>query len=83
MSVLARFTKYTTQSEPVITVGIIAAVVLALIDRYLHLTEDDLQLAGLLLVPLVGAVIARLQVYSPATVARIRDAQAPQEPPAP
>ncbi len=65
---LSRFLRYTTQDEPVITAGVIAAFVLYLLDRYLGLTEDDLQLLGLLLVPIVTAIGARLQAWSPASV---------------
>lgn len=64
---LSRFLRYTTQDEPALTVGVVAAFVLYAIDRYLHLTDDDLQLIGLLLVPIVGAVLTRFNVYSPAT----------------
>lgn len=67
---LSRFLRYTTQDEPVLTAGVIAAFVLYLLDRYLHLTEDDLQLLGLLLVPIVGAIAARLRAWSPTSVER-------------
>lgn len=68
MGALAKFTRYTTQQEPVLSVGVLAAFVLAIISRFVTLTEDDLQLLGLLLVPIVTALIARFQAWSPASV---------------
>lgn len=73
MSPLTRFYRYTTQDEPVITAGVLAAFALYLIDRYLHLTEDDLTLLGLLLVPIAGAVLARFKAYSPTSAQKAAD----------
>ena len=67
---LSRFLRYTTQQEPVISSGLLAALALYLIDRYLGLTEDDLQLLGLLLVPVAGALLARFQAWSPASATK-------------
>ena len=67
---LSRFLRYTTQQEPVVTAGLLAAFVLYLIDRYVGLTEDDLTLLGLLLVPIVTAIGARFRAWSPASVDR-------------
>lgn len=70
MNVLSRFTRYTTQKEPVLSAGVLAAIVLAILSRFVRLTEDDLQLLGLLLVPIVTALVARLKAWSPASVER-------------
>lgn len=67
---LSRFLRYTTQQEPVVTAGLLAALALYLIDRYVGLTEDDLTLLGLLLVPVAGALLARLRAWSPASARR-------------
>lgn len=67
---LSRFLRYTTQDEPVVSAGLLAALGLYLIDRYLHLTEDDLQLLGLLLVPVAGALLARFRAWSPSSAAK-------------
>ena len=74
MGALARFTKYTTQQEPVLSVGILAAMALAILSRFVTLTEDDLQLLGLLLVPIITALIARFQAWSPASVEKVKRA---------
>lgn len=73
MSIISRFTRYTTQKEPVLSVGVLAAIVLAVISRFVTLTEDDLQLLGLLLVPIVTAAVARLKAWSPASVQKLAD----------
>lgn len=73
MRLINQFTRFTTQREPVITISVIAAGVLAVIAKYIDLTEDDLELLGLILVPLVAGIVARMRVYSPATVAAIKD----------
>lgn len=74
---LSRFLRYTTQDEPVLSAGLLAALALYLVDRWLHLTDDDLQLLGLLLVPVAGAVLARWNAYAPSTVRReVDDAHA-------
>jgi hypothetical protein len=73
MNTISRFTKYTTQSEPAITISLLAALVLAVIAKYVNLTEDDLQLLGLMLVPVVAGIVTRLRVWSPASVAAIKD----------
>ena len=70
---LSRFLRYTTQQEPVVTAGLLAALALYLLDRYLGLTEDDLTLLGLLLVPVAGALLARFQAWSPASAQRAID----------
>ena len=72
MGALSKFTKYTTQSEPVMSISLIAALVLAVLAKYVTLTDDDLQLLGLILVPIVAGIVARWRVYSPATVAAIK-----------
>lgn len=75
---LSRFLRFTTQKEPVVSAGFLAAVVLYVISRFVPLTDDDLQLLGLLLVPVIPALIARFAAWSPASVARLR-AQADQD----
>lgn len=72
--VLARFKRFTTQREPVLSVATVAAFVLFLIDRQLGLTDDDLELLGMLLVPIVAGVVARLRAWSPESVEREIDA---------
>lgn len=74
MNVLTRFTSYTTQKEPVLSVGVLAAFVLAIVSRFVQLTEDDFQLLGLLLVPIVTALVARFKAWSPASVMRETEA---------
>lgn len=62
---LTRFLRYTTQSEPVLSASVVAAFVLAALDRHFHLTDDDLQLIGLLATPIVAGLLARLSAWSP------------------
>ena len=63
---LDRFLRFTTQEEPVLSVGLVAAIALALVDRFFNLTDGDLALYGPIAV-LVTSVIMRRFVYSPAT----------------
>ena len=68
---LSRFMRFTTQKEPVLSAGVVAALVLYLITRFVPgLTDDDLQLLGLLLVPIIPALLARLRAWSPVSVER-------------
>lgn len=66
---LSRFMKFTTQREPVLSAAVVAAFVLYLITRFVPgITDDDLELIGLLLVPIVPALLARLRAWSPLSV---------------
>jgi MFS superfamily sulfate permease-like transporter len=73
MNALSRFTRYTSQQEPVVTIGLLAAAILYFVDRYAHLTDDDLELYGLLLVPIVTTFLARFRAWSPASVRKALD----------
>ena len=80
---LGRFTQYTSQKEPVMTVGIIAAMLLAVVDRVFGLTDGDLALFGPIAV-LVVATIMRQLAYSPASYLKALKALPPvgdEEPP--
>lgn len=63
---VTRFLRFTTKKQPAVSISLIAAIVMALLARYLHLTEDDLALFGPIVVILVGVVI-RAKVFSPWT----------------
>lgn len=68
---LSRFMRFTTQKEPVLSAAVVAAFVLYLVTRLVPgLTDDDLQLLGLLLVPIVPALLARLKAWSPVSAER-------------
>ena len=41
-----RFLRYTTQKEPALTASFLAAVLLAIVARYLQLTDEDLADTG-------------------------------------
>jgi len=74
MGPLTKFARFTTQSEPALTIGVIAAIILYAIDKYaVHLTDDDAQLLGLMLMVFLPLVVARFRVYSPASVAAIKE----------
>lgn len=87
---LSRFMRFTTQKEPVLSAAVVAALVLYVITRIVPgLTDDDLQLLGLLLVPIIPALLARLRAWSPVSVEKalgeayqggVTDAVAPMEP---
>lgn len=70
MGPLTRYMRYATQDEPVLSAGLLAALGLLLLDRWMGLTEDDLELLGLLLVPVAGALLARLRAWSPSSARR-------------
>lgn len=78
---LSRFLRFTTQKEPVLSAASLVAIALAIVTRFVPLTDDDLQLLALLLLPFAPAVLARLRAWSPASVDRERSAayQAGQE----
>lgn len=59
-----RYLQYTRDREPVLTAGFIAAMLLAVADRTLGLTDGDLALWGPVAV-VIGSVIMRQLVYSP------------------
>ena len=69
-----RFLKYTTQKEPALTASLLAAVLLAIVARYLDLTDEDLAILGPVMLIIAGVVI-RTSVFSPATVIDILDAK--------
>lgn len=66
---LARFMRFTTQKEPVLSAAVVAAFALYMVTRFVPgITDDDLELLGLLLVPIVPALLARLRAWSPLSV---------------
>ena len=67
-----RFLAYTTQKEPALTASFLAAVLLAIVARYLQLTDEDLAILGPVMLIIAGVVI-RAGVFAPATVQRMRD----------
>ena len=64
---LARFKRYTTQKEPALTASFLAAVLLAIVARYLQLTDEDLAILGPVMLIVAGVVI-RAGVFAPDTV---------------
>ena len=58
-----RFLRYTTQKEPALTASFLAAVLLAIVARYLDLTDDDLAILGPVMLIIAGVVI-RAGVFS-------------------
>jgi hypothetical protein len=64
---MERFLRYTTQKEPALTASFLAAVLLAIVARYLQLTDEDLAILGPVALIIAGVVI-RAGVFSPATV---------------
>ena len=69
---MERFLRYTTQKEPALTASFLAAVLLAIVARYLDLTDEDLAILGPVALILAGVVI-RTGVFSPATVDGLLD----------
>jgi len=69
-----RFLRYTTQQEPALTASFLAAVLLAVVARYLDLTDDDLAILGPVALMIAGVVI-RARVFAPATVERLVDGE--------
>ncbi len=67
-----RFLRYTTQQEPALTASFLAAVLLAIVARYLQLTDEDLAILGPVMLIIAGVVI-RAGVFAPATVERLLD----------
>jgi hypothetical protein len=67
---MERFLKYTTQQEPALTASFLAAILLAIVARFLNLTDDDLSILGPIALVIAGVVI-RSRVFSPATVAAL------------
>ena len=67
-----RFLRYTTQKEPALTASFLAAVLLAIVARYLNLTDEDLGILGPVALIVAGVVI-RAGVFSPATVSGLLD----------
>jgi uncharacterized membrane protein YjjP (DUF1212 family) len=62
-----RFLAFTTQKEPALSASFLAAVLLAVVARYLDLTDEDLAIVGPVMLIVAGIVI-RTGVFSPATV---------------
>ena len=73
-----KFLKYTTQDEPAISGAFVGAIILAVLSRYLNLTEDDLMLLGPIAL-IIGGFVIRQGVFSPATVKKLtgRNVQPP------
>lgn len=69
---MERFLAFTTQKEPALTASFLAAVLLAIIARYLNLTDEDLAILGPVALIVAGVVI-RAGVFAPATVRRLLD----------
>ncbi len=65
-----RFLKYTTQEEPALTASFVAAIILAVISKFVLLTDDDLLLLGPIALVIAGVII-RAGVFSPATVSKL------------
>ena len=70
-----RFLAFTTQKEPALTASFQAAVLLAIVARYVGVTDEDLAVLGPVMVIIAGVVI-RAGVFSPATVERLLDDEA-------
>ena len=66
-ALMDRFLRYTTQKEPALTASFLAAVLLAIVARYLGLTDEDLAILGPVMLIVAGVVI-RAGVFAPATV---------------
>jgi hypothetical protein len=69
---MVRFLRYTTQQEPALTASFLAAILLAVVARFLDLTDEDLAVLGPIALIVAGVVI-RAGVFSPATVDRLLD----------
>ena len=69
---MERFLAYTTQKEPALTASFLAAVLLAIVARYLQLTDEDLAVLGPVALVIAGVVI-RAGVFAPATVSGLLD----------
>jgi uncharacterized membrane protein YjjP (DUF1212 family) len=69
-----RFLRYTTQKEPALTASFLAAVLLAIVARYLQLTDEDLAILGPVALIVAGVVI-RAGVFAPASVQRLLDGE--------
>ena len=67
-----RFLAFTTQKEPALTASFLAAVLLAIVARYMNLTDEDLAILGPVALILAGVVI-RTGVFSPASVDGLLD----------
>jgi hypothetical protein len=67
-----RFVRYTTQNEPALTASFLAAVLLAVVARYLQLTDEDLAILGPVVLIFAGVII-RAGVFAPETVRRLLD----------
>ena len=74
-----RFLKFTTQKEPALTASFVAAVLLAVVARYLELTDEDLAILGPVALIIAGVVV-RPGVFSPATVRGLVDGEDPGQP---
>jgi hypothetical protein len=69
---MERFLRYTTQKEPALTAGFLAAILLAIVARWFALTDEDLMILGPIALVIAGVVI-RAGVFAPATVERLLD----------
>ena len=74
-----RFLRYTAQKEPALTASFLAAVLLAIVARYLQLTDEDLAILGPVMLIVAGVVI-RAGVFAPDTVRDLLDADDQDEP---
>ena len=64
-----RYMRYVRDREPVLSASLIAAFLLALVDRVVGLTDGDLTILGPLAVIIGGAILRQL-VYSPESYMR-------------
>lgn len=80
MTGLDRFLRFTSEKEPVLSIGLVAAIALAIADRFLNLSDGDLAIYGPIAV-LVVSVIMRRFVYSPASYQEDVQAALETEPP--
>ena len=71
---MERFLRYTTQKEPALTASFLAAILLAIVARYLQLTDEDLAILGPVMLIIAGVVI-RTGVFAPASVQRLLDSE--------
>ena len=69
-----RFLRYTTQKEPALTASFLAAVLLAIVARYVGLTDEDLAILGPVTL-IIAAVVIRPGVFAPASVERLLDGE--------
>lgn len=63
---MERFLKFTTQKKPALTASLLAAILLAIVAKYVNLTDDDLAILAPIFVIVAGIAI-RSKVFSQVT----------------